>query len=147
NRRSTDLKHDPNAAPGLGPSRSGAGRTTCAAGDTIGAGRLEGLHRQLVTTGDDRCQPVGTADGARGSGTPLAVAPHRDARAGLVVGAAVGGHRGGGKGGRGQRPATVGQPLPTRDGRSYCERAPGSDRRLIETLRLFARAVGALATV
>jgi hypothetical protein len=119
----------------------------CAAGDTIGAGLLAGLHRQLVTTGGDRCQPVGTADGARGPGTPLAVSPHRDARAGLVAGTAVGGRRGGGKGGRGQRPATVGQPLPTRYGCSYCERDPWSDRRLIETLGLFARAVGALATV
>jgi len=62
------------------------GRTAGAAGDARGTGLLEGLHRQLVTTGGDRCQPVSTAEGARGPVPPLAVSPHRDARAGLVVG-------------------------------------------------------------
>ena len=72
--------------PAWDPPALVAGRTAGAAGDTRGARLLAGLHRQLVTTAGDRCQPVGTAEGARSPATPLTVSPHRDARAGLVVG-------------------------------------------------------------
>src|SRR5262245_41620174 len=54
----------PSLGPACGPAAMVGGRTPCTAGDTLGAGLREGLHRQLVTTGGDRCQPVSTADGA-----------------------------------------------------------------------------------
>jgi hypothetical protein len=51
------------------------GSTPCTAGDALGEGLREGRHRQLVTTGGDKCQQVSTAEGARGHVTPLAVSP------------------------------------------------------------------------
>jgi hypothetical protein len=136
----------PTLHPASDPPARVGGHTAGAAGDARGAGLLEGLHRQRVTTGGDRCRPLGTAEGTRGPMTPLAVSPHRDARAGLGVGTDVGVRRGGGKGGRGKRPATVGQPLTTRYGCWYCERVPWRDRRPSATRRLCARAVGAWTT-
>src|SRR5262245_12572772 len=55
----------PSLGPACGPAAMVGGSTPCTAGDALGAGRLAGRHRQRVTTGAHRCQPVSTADGAR----------------------------------------------------------------------------------
>src|SRR5215471_20860497 len=55
----------PSLGPACCPAAMVGGSTPCTAGDALGAGLLEGLHRQLVTIGAHRCQPVSTADGAR----------------------------------------------------------------------------------
>jgi hypothetical protein len=102
----------PTLHPASDPPARVGGRTAGAAGDARGTGLLEGLHRQLVITGGDRCQQVSMAEGARGPVPPLAVSPHRDARAGLMVGTDVGGAQRGRK--RWERP-TAGDCWPTSD--------------------------------
>jgi hypothetical protein len=41
----------PRLGPACGPAAMVGGRTPCTAGDALGAGLLQGRHRQLVTTG------------------------------------------------------------------------------------------------
>jgi len=77
----TSASSVPSLGPACGPAAMVGGSTPCTAGDARGEGLLEGLHRQPVTTGVDRCQQVSTADGACGHVAPLAVSPHLDAHA------------------------------------------------------------------
>src|SRR5215831_21406644 len=54
----------PSLGPACGPAAMVGGSTPCTAGDARGAELLAGHHRQRLTTGAHRCQPVSTAEGA-----------------------------------------------------------------------------------